>query len=135
MNPLIAELKLDHEAIFRLLDEVESLGVTSDDGKKMMLAAKELFISHLEEEDNTVHAALAAAEENNPELKQIMHLMHFNLKDITKFVIDFFDKYGDGSNHEEFADDFELLMILLKNRMRREERVLFREYEKVAHGS
>ena len=135
MTPLIAELKQDHQAIFRLFEEIDDLGIESQAGRSKLMAAKDLFKSHLDKEDMQVHAVLADAEKTNPDLREIMHLMHFNLKDVSQFVAEFFEKYATGSDQKEFTDDFELIQVLLKNRIRREERVLFREFEKVIHAA
>ncbi len=131
MTPLIAELKDEHQAIFQLLGEIDELGIESTAGREKLMAAKKLFMSHLDKEDRKVHAILDQAQTENPELRETMYLMHFNLKDVTRFVTEFFNKHADGGHQESFDGDFDLIRVLLKNRIRREERVLFREFEKI----
>ena len=134
MLPLIAELKQEHQTIVQLLNDVDSLGVESAQGRHKLMEAQDIFMNHLKKEDEQVHALLSEAEKNSPDLREIMYLMHFNLKDVSRFVIEFFEKYASTDNQEEFASDYNLIRVLLQNRIRREERVLFREFEKVAHA-
>lgn len=135
MNPLIDELKQEHRTICRLFDEIGALGVESPAGREKLLAARELFMAHLEKEDREVHAVLARAERDNPDLCETMYLMHFNLKDVSAFVVEFFAKHVGGGCPETFAGDFDLIRVLMNNRIRREERVLFREFERVVDAS
>ena len=130
-SQLVAELKLEHKAIFQLLEEIFELGVESRAGQDKLMAAKDLFMAHLHKEDKHLHAVLSEEEKRNEEIRETMYLMNFNLKDVTKYVEIFFNKYIDGADMDEFECDFDMINVLLRNRMRREEKVLFREFEKL----
>ena len=112
-SDLIDELKLEHKAIFQLLDEVLDLGVESKVGRDKLITAQDLFMTHLHKEDKHVHAVLAEEEKRNPELRETMYLMHFNLRDVTNDVEKFFKKYTEEGNLDEFHEDFELINVAL----------------------
>ena len=135
MSALVDELKTEHKALFQLLDQVAELGIDSPAGRERLMAAKDLFLSHLRKEDEQLHAVMAEEEKRDPELRETMSLMKFNLRDVTQWVEEFFAKYSGDGKTDTFPEDFELINVLLRNRMRREEKVLFREFDKISGGS
>jgi hypothetical protein len=135
LSALVNELKTEHKALFRLLDQVAELGIDSTAGRECLMAARGLFLSHLRKEDEQLHAVMADEAKRDPELRETMSLMNFNLRDVTQWVEDFFAKYSNDVKADTFPGDFELISVLLRNRMRREDKVLFREFDKISGGS
>ncbi|MCP5368707.1 MAG: hemerythrin domain-containing protein [Hyphomicrobiales bacterium] len=135
MSELVEELKREHAALFALLDEIAALGVETAAGRARLMDARDLFVAHLRKEDRHVHPVIAAEEAHDPELHEIMDLMDCNLRDVTHCVENFFTKHAGGGHADTFAGDFELISAMLHNRMRREEKVLLREYEKLVDGA
>jgi hypothetical protein len=97
----------------------------------MLLAAKEGLLAHLKKEDEKLYPALREAAENTPSLKQTMDMFAKDMEAISKSAIDFFAKYAKGGTSSEFANDFGRLTGILGMRIRKEEKIIYAEYEKL----
>jgi hemerythrin-like domain-containing protein len=123
---LIEDLKIEHAKIAKALNEVISIGLSNEEGRKKLMDAKEMLMQHLEKEDKYLYPVL---EEAAKEDRQIKHTLDSFLKDmeaITKLALDFFEKYEKGGGGLEFANDFGHLYTSLSMRIRREENYLYK---------
>ncbi len=131
MSTLIAELKNDHAAIAGVLRKVKELGVTSEEGQKLLADAKAGFLAHLKKEDEQLYPTLHSAAENNPSLQSTLKTFASEMDVISGEVTEFFEKYGAGSSGFEFAKDFGHLYTALGARINKEEMVLYKKFEEL----
>jgi len=128
LSYLVDEFKKDHSVITETLTNIRALGVTSEKGQKMLLAAKSSFLAHLKKEDEHLYPVLKKAAESDVNLKQTLDTFATDMDEVTKGALDFFDKYSTGGSGREFAKDFGKLMAALSIRIRKEETILYQKY-------
>ncbi len=131
MSKLVEELKKEHTVIVKVLNKVKSLGITSIEGQKTLLAAKSGLLAHLKKEDEQLYPVLQTAAESNPNLKQTLDIFAKDMEEISQAALDFFEKYSTGGLGLEFAKDFGTLFATLSNRIRREERTLYSKFNEL----
>jgi hypothetical protein len=119
MTNLIEELKNEHKIMLDILAEISALGISSNSGRKKLVQAKDVLMSHIINEDARYYPALRKAAGNNTDLKK---------------MLDYFvnDKYSEGGDEKVFASDFKMLYVTLKDRIRTEEETLFQKFKPVA---
>lgn len=131
MSQLIEELKKEHTVIVDILNEVSKLGITTKEGQRKLLDAKQGLLAHLKKEDDRLYPVLKTAAEKNPALKQTLDLFAQDMAGISKAAIDFFAKYSQGGSGLEFARDIGALFTTLKSRIRKEEDILYSEFDRL----
>lgn len=131
VNMLTEELKKEHAWLVETLNKVKEIGVTSKEGKEKLLLAKTGLIGHLKKEDEKLYPALRKEAQGNEQLKRLLDSFAKDMENISKATMIFFDKYSSGSEGSEFAKDFGNLVASLGGRIRKEEVVLYPEYEKL----
>lgn len=131
MSQLIIELKREHAAIANILGEASRLGITSKEGQLKLLDAKKGLLAHLKKEDDQLYPALKRAAQNDRNLGQTLDVYAKDMEGISKAAITFFTKYAQGGSGIEFAKDIGALFSTLKSRIRKEEDVLYKEYDRL----
>ena len=76
---LIEDLKIEHAKIAKSLNEVISIGLGNEEGRKKLMDAKEMLMQHLEKEDKYLYPIF---EEAAKEDRQIKHTLDSFLKDM-----------------------------------------------------
>src|SRR5512143_2009933 len=131
MTNLIEELKNEHKIILDILNQVKTLGITSKIGQEKLLSARDLLISHMNKEDEKYYPAFTRAAANNKDLKVMLDYFVKDMEVVSKKAIDLFNKYSQGGDEAEFAGDFKLLYMTLKDRIRIEEETLFKKFNQI----
>ena len=131
MSKLIDELKQQHTEIADTLRKVTSIGVTSERGQKILLAAKSNLLAHLNKEDRELYPVLQKAAESNAKLKVTLELYAKDMDKISKAALEFFEKYSTGGSGLEFARDFGKIQRALHQRIRNEESTLYKKYDEL----
>lgn len=131
MSQLIVELKKEHAAIANILGEASRLGITSKEGQLKLMDAKKGLLAHLKKEDDQLYPALKRAAQNDKNLGQTLDVYAKDMEGISKAAITFFTKYAQGGSGIEFAKDIGGLFSTLKSRIRKEEDVLYKEYDRL----
>jgi hypothetical protein len=129
MSQLIVELKKDHSALVKILNDATELGITSKEGQQVLMNAKVVLLAHLKKEDERLYPVLKSAAETNPELKKTLDIFAKDMAGVSTAAINFFTKYAEGGSGMEFAKDIGMLFSTLKTRIRKEEEVLYKEYD------
>ncbi len=80
-----------------------------------------------------LYPILKNAAEVNKSLNRTLDTFASEMDKITTNALDFFDKYSEGGSGIEFAIDFGRLFGILKNRVYREENVLYQEFDKLSN--
>ena len=133
MSRLVEDLKHEHILITDLFKEIKRFGISSKEGKEKLLTAKKGLLGHLKKEDDKLYPLLRKAAETNPSLETTLGLFAQEMVEVSAVVLKFFDKYAKGETSGlEFARDFGRLSASLGSRIRKEENILYAEYDKLA---
>lgn len=131
MSKLIDELKNDHVRIIDELNKVNELGVTTKEGQDKLISARTGLIAHLKKEDEKLYPALRMAAEKDEDIKQIVDTFAKDMDVVSAAAFEFFGQYSGGGSGMKFAMDFGRFFGTFKTRMRKEENILYQEYEKL----
>ncbi len=131
MSALIDELKKEHSEIVAILNEVEGLDILSKEGQAKVLPAKERFLTHLKKEDRQLYPVLIKEAKDNKLLEGTLVLLAIDMMDVSRVVLEFFDKYSSGVLGKELQGEFESLFVALRKRIKNEEDILYKEYDKI----
>jgi len=131
MSNLVEELKQEHKVITDVLSKVNSLGIASPEGQKLLLDAKNGLLAHLNKEDRQLYPVLRREAEKEIELKNILDNFAKDMEGISKMALDFFEKYKDGGSGFEFGKDFGRLFSSLSMRILKEEKILYAKYNEI----
>lgn len=131
MSKLINELKAEHQTISDMLSKVRELGIGSKEAQQMLVSIKEMLLSHLAKEDIDLYPVLRRKAEADQGLNRTMDLFAKDMEAITANALEFFNKYACGGSDLNFAKEFGRLFVILSGRIRKEEDILYREYERI----
>lgn len=131
MANLTDKLKRDHELIIEALTEAKKLGYGPQACSERMNEIRDALLAHLAEEDEHLYPALHRAAESDTTLLTTLGFFARDMQEVTHEVQVFFDKHGEGGSGVDFAADFGRLHSLLKRRIRKEEEILYREFDKL----
>ena len=131
MSALIDEFKKDHSEIIDTLKEIKELGVLSEEGQAKLISAKESLLEHLRKEDELLYPVLKKEAEHNEKLKELLDVFAKDMENVSRVVMDFFDKYSEDVIDSAITDEFEHLFAAFRNRIRHEEDILYEEHEKI----
>ncbi len=133
MSVLIEEFKKEHSEIIAALNEVEELGILSKEGQAKLMSIKAGLLEHLKKEEEQLYPVLKKEAKNNKQLESTLDLFAIDMEDVSRIVLEFFDKYSEGDLDMEFQRKFDSLFVALGARIRNEEKILYAEYEKMNH--
>jgi len=131
MIDLIDELKSEHKIILDILSEIKTLGISSRPSQEKLLSAKNLLLAHMRKEDEHYYPALKRAAANNSDLKIMLDYFVKDMEAVSVHAMHLFDKYSEGGDETEFAADFTLLYMTLKDRIHAEEKTLFVKFHQL----
>jgi rubrerythrin len=131
MSNLIEELKFEHAKITKALNEVVSIGIGTDEGKEKLMKAKTMLLQHLQKEDEHLYPKLEKAAEEDSQIRHTLESFAKDMEAISKFALDFFEKYEKGGEGLEFAKEFGHLYTSLSMRIRREENYLYKIFSEL----
>ncbi len=135
MTALIEEFKREHSKILAILNEVEGLDILSKEGQVKLMSVKTILLEHLKKEDVKFYPVLYKVAEHNKSLKNVLDLFAMDMENVSRVVLEFFDKYHRGVLGKELQGEFESLFVALHNRIRNEEDILYKEYERMNQSS
>ena len=131
MSALIEGFKKEHSEIITTLNEVEELGILSEEGQAKLASVKASLLEHLWNEDERFYPVLRKEAERNKKLKEILDVFANDAENIYGDMLEFFGKYSEGAIDSKFEGEFEHLFATLRTRIRNEEYFLYSEYEKL----
>lgn len=131
MKNLIETLKNEHQQIVAALNQLNQLGIYSEQGNALLLDSKNALLAHLHREDTEFYPLLYKAAQTDEALKRTLDHFAKDMDVISKSALEFFEKYGFGGSGLEFARDFGRLFSTLQMRIGREERILYAEFLKL----
>lgn len=125
---LIDELKKEHTAITEALEKINKKGISTTECQDYLFKTKALLLDHLKKEDVDFYPTLKIAAKNNEYIRKTLKLFADDMDEISKFALNFFDKYASGGKGVEFARGYGHLYSKLSTRIRKEETVLYEFY-------
>ncbi len=132
MADLIDSLEQQHKEIIEKLEEIKVQTLSSNEKMQKLYEAKNTFLRHLSLEDAKLYPVLTKASERNSSLKRTLEIFAGEMKEITDKVVCFFDNLENLKLDKiDFAKEYGKFYALLKQRIRREENILYEEYKKV----
>ncbi len=131
MSKLIEELKKEHGVIASTLDKIRELKVTSKEGQKKLIDAKAGLLAHLEKEDKQLYPTLKSAAEKDANLKRMLDMFAQDMNGISQAALAFFENYTKGGSGIEFAKDFGRLFATLKQRISKEEGIIYKKFNEL----
>jgi len=132
MTDLVRSLKSEHEQLKDLLDRVRVLGIGTEEGRRTLRGARQVFVDHIAHEDREFYPAFLAASAGRPDAERMAMQFAGEMTAISKEILAFFDKYKDGGSGLEYARDFGRLSAALFLRWHKEENVLYTRYAELA---
>jgi len=131
MNALVEQLKGEHQELIMLLSEMRENIFNPEKVIELLKNHKDLLIKHLKLEDEKMYPVLYEKAKDDMSLQITLKTFASDMEEITKFVIDFYNKYENvdsiTNNKEAFIGDFAKFRVRLKERIVREEEVLFKK--------
>ncbi len=135
MSALIEEFKREHSEILAILNEVEELDILSKKGQAKHMSVKTLLLEHLKKEDVEFYPVLYKVAEHDKSLTNVLDLFAMDMENVSRVVLEFFDKYPRGVLGKEIQGEFESFFVALRNRIKKEEDILYKEYERMNQSS
>ena len=132
MSTYIEKLTEEHNTIIRILEKVKSLGIRNKEGRVFLTKLKKCFTDHLKNEDENFYPVLYQYANSNSSKKEILNMFIKEMLEISDEVFAFFNNYEKETKYPNIEEDFEKIYVALMIRVRREEKILFKEYEKHA---
>ncbi|MDP6527358.1 MAG: hemerythrin domain-containing protein, partial [Candidatus Pacebacteria bacterium] len=103
----------------------------SEEGQAKLISAKESLLEHLKKEDELLYPVLRKEAEHNEKLKELLDVFAKDMENVSRVVMDFFDKYSEDVIDSAVTNEFEHLFAAFRNRIRHEEDLLYEEHEKI----
>ena len=129
MEGLIDELKLEHKKMLSILKKTMKLGVTSEEGQTLLFSFKDLFLDHLKKEEK-IYSILKEASNENDNIKLTLEVFVPQMQDMKDDISIFFKDNRTGDYSLSFAEAFGRILADMGVLIRREENILYREFQK-----
>jgi len=114
-----------------MLVAANDLGIHTDAGCKILMAAKTALLAHLEREDKHLYPILLKAAEDDPILRDALDFFYENIEGVARTALTFFDKYETGAEGADLATDLAELVSVLMQRIRKEESVTYKMFDQL----
>ena len=131
MIKLIKELKTEHQNIAAVFQQINALGIITEDAKKLLSKSKRALLDHLQKEDDQLYPPIIQQAQQDPHIAAMLKIFGEELKSLTTAVLAFFEKYEQSGNSKDFTTDFASIFAALGSRIEKEESILFKAYEKI----
>ena len=133
---LVKQLKDEHKIISDILVELQDIGVSSPKGMELLQKSKETLLNHLQLEDEKLYPKLSEYAKTNESFNKVLTNFTGEMEKITEFVLGFYSNYSDSGkiNTEQFLKDITTFIVTLKDRVAKEEMILYKTYNKIING-
>jgi len=124
MSQILEAFHIEQAAINKLLSTLQRLGVHTMEGRNQLLEAKDKLLVHLKKQVDELYPQLEKASQEDPNLKPILENLRTEMKEISTFCVEFFEKYAEKGGGIEFLRDFERLQSTIESRIEEEATIL-----------
>ena len=129
MSLLVEDLIKEHAALVLGLRQISEAGISSPEGRQRLLAIKLALLDHLAKEDAQLYPPLREKARTDSKLAWTLDFFAKDLQDVSAAALAFFERHaGPGGDALELARDFGTLVARIKERVRKEEYLLFPSY-------
>jgi hypothetical protein len=129
MSRLIDELLKEHAALTQGLKQISEVGISSTEGRQRLAAIKLVLLEHLAKEDAKLYPPLREKARTDSKLAWTLDFFAKDLQEVSAVANAFFERYsGPGGDAFELAHDYGTLVARVKERVRKEEYLLFPAY-------
>jgi hemerythrin-like domain-containing protein len=130
MSDLVNTLCNEHRAIRNLLQDAQRAGIASACGRDRLNRARALLLSHLDKEDRHLYPVLEYSGTYG-----FADAFAGEMRSVSERVYAFFDAYERSDDVARLGADFTDMVVLLNDRIQREEACLYPFYERVVSAS
>ena len=127
----VEKLKKEHAVIIDAMSKAKFLGVTSEEGRALLLEAKKILLEHLANEDKYLYPVLKKASQNDDRLKTLISEDVSEIGAVTEMANKFFKKCEKNQTDAQYIEDFKELFKSLLYRIHNEENTIYAEYDKI----
>lgn len=131
MSKLIRELLVEHAHLTDALLNIQRIGVHTEQGRSLLMLARDELLAHLAKEDAELYPVLSKAAESDEQLQNTLNKYANDMHKISASALAFFDKYCSCDQKEGFENDCRGLIRILCKRIRNEEAVLYKKYDAI----
>lgn len=126
-------LKREHLEIIEVLNSLKDKKYKLEEKKNVLLLLKSKILKHIEIEDEHLYPILYARAEKNGNLKRLLSMFASEMEQISSFIKNFYKTYFDDNVNDpvNLSKSIGRLLVMIKTRIRREEKILFPEYTKI----
>jgi hemerythrin-like domain-containing protein len=125
------KLKEEHREILDILKNAKEQCVSTQQGFDILKGARELLVKHMSNEDGEMYPTLRKAAETDEHIRKTLSFFEKDLTEVSEVANDFFTRYDKGCTDIDFIQDFGTFFVMFKERVAREENILFPEYERL----
>lgn len=129
MSAIIERFRREHTQIISTLKEAKDLCVSSLPGHEKLMSVRRLLLDHLKAEDELLYPTLRDSAKGSERLRKLLEEFESSSREVSRRAMEFFDRYEMECSDIEFIREFALVMIMLMDRIAREEGELFQEFE------
>ncbi len=134
MENIIETLKKEHLEIQDILQKVQSSSATSKENLKLIYEFSGKLMEHIKKEDEYVYPELERLAKDDVGLRVTLDMFKDEMEQISEALHGFLSKYPDASsidnNKDDFVKDLSRMIILLKNRIMKEEIIIFKQFQR-----
>ncbi len=135
MNNIIDTLKSEHMEVQNVLRKLQSGNVTGKESLQLIFEFKEKLVAHIKKEDELLYPELERLAQENLELKLTLDMFRDEMVQISEELNNFLNHYPDVASIEnrksDFIKDISKMIVLIKNRIIKEEVIIFKQYQKI----
>ena len=131
MSTFTQELRHENYQILQTLKLAKQFTMRTLRGRRVLFDKRNELISHLQREDEKIHAAILGAIPTHPDLKQTLEMFKNDIENTTILVINFFKKYRSDDADKELSDDFDKLFSTISKRIEKEENIFYVEFDEI----
>ncbi len=132
MEHLITELKKEHKYLLEVIEKLSQMPINSNQGQAILSQTKETLLKHLKKEEEFLYPTLRGKAKEDTALQKILETFGKELEKLSSVIMDYYNNYL-GTKKDIDADAFRKdtikIMVALKDRIYKEELILFKYYK------
>jgi len=129
---LLQRLHQEHQALIETFQQIREAGWGTPQSKDILSRAERLFFAHLKLEEREFYPVLRKASESDPELHNTLLIYDQEMREIAHAILDFFGQCGQDTEPQELTASLERNDSHLRQRILREEHVLFPRFKQIS---
>jgi len=135
-NSLTTKLIDEHKQMLHFFEEIQKIGLSSEQKFDLLIKIKDLLLNHLKKEDNYLYPPLTDKAKSDAFLQIKLKTFGSEMDNITAWVNDFYEKYTSPADLSKpsYPKDIAYFLFTLKNRIMKEEISIYKAYDELDLG-